>query len=235
MTPPSLMCDQTGDAEKAYRTGLFACFMLGLLELPCVFLVAAMRRAIPRAAMMSALAGVSLTFISMTFAMQIFESPALAIVPMVVILVCYGSHVQLPFKIPAGLLALVLGAAIAWSLRLLGLSLFQPLVVHPQAFSAKHGGVATDDAGSAVLPPFLPKIMVGQVWEALMDPDSWPYLTVVLPMLMVNIVTNLSCVESAAAVGDDYNPTKVSRATSLDTHWTLTHNPTKMSHATSPH
>ena len=181
---------RTGDPVKAYHAGLFACFTLGLLELPCVFLVRWMQRTIPRAAMMSAMAGVSVTFITMTFASQIFGSPSIALLPLTIILVGYGSLVKLPLKIPAGALALLFGTLIAWTSHYLGYSFFLP----------------SDDASSEMhASSSFPPGTFRAVFSAFFDSRSWGHLPTILPMLMINIVTSLSCVESAKAVGDDYD------------------------------
>jgi AGZA family xanthine/uracil permease-like MFS transporter len=147
------------------------------------------------AAMMSALAGVSLTFISMTFALQIFETPSLSLLPLIVILVTYAAHVQLPLKIPSGIAAMATGTLIAWSLRWYGVNYFDP---PPAGEQGLHSQAL-----------YLPQPAFGLVWDAIQDPMSWQYITVVLPMLLVNIVSNLACVESASTVGDNYSTPKV--------------------------
>ncbi len=80
-------------ARKAYDAGLCACLLLGLLELAGVLFVETLRSAIPRAAMLSAIAGVSLTFMAMGFAVQIFAAPATAIVSMLLMLLFYAGQV----------------------------------------------------------------------------------------------------------------------------------------------
>ena len=59
--------------------------------------------------MLSAIAGVSLTFIAMGFAVQIFAAPATALVSMLLMLMFYGGSVKLPFKVPGGVLAVSVG------------------------------------------------------------------------------------------------------------------------------
>ena len=86
-------------ARKAYDAGLCACLLLGLLELVGVLFVGTLRSVIPRAAMLSAIAGVSLTFMAMGFAVQIFAAPATGIVSMLLMLLFYAGQVKLPFKI----------------------------------------------------------------------------------------------------------------------------------------
>lgn len=193
--------------EQAYRTCLGCCFLLGLMELPCVLLVSLFRRVIPKAAMMSALAGVSLTFISMTFVVQIFENPAIGILPMVLILVCYGSNVRLPFKLPAALVALLLGALIAYVFKWAGLGYLVP--------NENIKAAAGPDEHVAV---YFPSQTAGEVFAALGDPATWPYVTsVVLPMMLINLVNNIACVESARSVGDDYHPQMVLTANAVIT------------------
>ena len=191
--------------EQAYRTCLGCCFILGLFELPCVLLVSIFRRVIPKAAMMSALAGVSLTFISMTFVVQIFENPAIGILPLVLILVCYGSNVRLPFKLPAALVALLLGAMIAYIFKWAGLGYLVP-------------NEDIKSAGSSVAGVYFPTQTVTTVFSAVVDPATWPYVTsVVLPMMLINLVNNIACVESARSVGDEYHPQMVLTANALIT------------------
>uniref|UniRef100_A0A7S2RKT9 RCC1-like domain-containing protein n=1 Tax=Mucochytrium quahogii TaxID=96639 RepID=A0A7S2RKT9_9STRA len=196
MTP---VYEKTGDAQLAYRTGLVSCFLLGVLELPCLFLVTMMRKLIPRAAMMSAMAGVSITFIAMTFTVQIFSNPAVGIIPLVVVLVCYGSNVQLPYKIPAGLMALMLGALIIWGAKMLDIDLMVGTVAPPSA-------VDLNASGKKFL--FLPTTSLPEVIQGLLDPRTWSYITVVIPMLIVNMVTNLSCIEGSAVHGEAYDTKK---------------------------
>ncbi len=190
----------TGDSMQAYKTALGCCFILGAIELPCVFLVDWMRKIVPRAAMMSAMAGVSLTFIAMTFTVQIFSNPAVGIVPMILIFVCYGSNVQLPYKIPAGLAALIMGTAIVSVAGYFEIELMDPVSKNgSDAIAIKKGEAAPGD----IL--FLPYVTVSEVFEAIMDPKTLPYLGVVVPLLVVNIVNNLSCIEGMEATGDLYS------------------------------
>ena len=68
---------QTNDAVLAWKAGLFACFISGVMELVGAFVGDALRRRTPRAALLSSLAGIAITFIAMGFVFQIFATPAL--------------------------------------------------------------------------------------------------------------------------------------------------------------
>ncbi|MDA1192805.1 MAG: NCS2 family permease, partial [Candidatus Poribacteria bacterium] len=117
---------ETNDPYLAWKAGLFACLLSGLMETGGAFFGDWLRRNTPRAALLSTLAGVAITFIAMGFVFQIFASPILAIVPMMVILIVYASNIHLPLGVPGGLLAVLLGVGLAWALRAFGLPYFEP-------------------------------------------------------------------------------------------------------------
>src|SRR5918912_1160989 len=53
--------------ELAWKVGLVACFLNGVIEIIGAFVAERVRRVTPRAALLSALAGIAITFISMDF------------------------------------------------------------------------------------------------------------------------------------------------------------------------
>jgi AGZA family xanthine/uracil permease-like MFS transporter len=186
MTP---VWQATHDPVKVWESGVFACLLSGLFELVAAFCVDPLRRSAPRAALLSALAGVALTFISMGFAFQIFASPAIAILPMFLIVIAYASRVRLPFGVPAGLLAIGLGVLIAWVLRWAGLPSFSPLT------------------GPVPFGLYLPH-PDPTAWRAIFSSGGlWGYLTVIIPMALFNVLGSLQTLESAEAAGDRYETT----------------------------
>jgi adenine/guanine/hypoxanthine permease len=182
----------TGSTDLAWKTGLFACLLSGLMEVGGAFIGGWLRRRTPRAALLSALAGVALTFISMGFVFQIFSAPLLALAPMFVILACYASRLRLPLGLPGGFAAVAAGTALAWILHAAGFSGFTP-AGGPPAAPGLH----------------LPIPVFGEVFSFLAEPTGWKYLSVILPMGLFNVVGSLQCLESADAAGDRY-PTRPS-------------------------
>ena len=178
----------TPQAEEA---GVFAAFFLGLSEAACAGGVKLLRRVIPREAMMAALGGVSITFISMPFIFQIFETPAVALLPFGVVLLSWGSRVRLPLRIPGAAAALMLGAGIGWSLHLLGSNT-------DKFFGGGGGG-----SDQVVRVDNLPWPCFGLFRRAMRFDLYVHHLPNVLPLMLVNLISNLACVESAAQVGDD--------------------------------
>ena len=99
-------------AELAWQAGLVTCLGSGLIELGGAFVADRLRKFTPRAALLSTLAGIALTFISMGFFLRTYAHPMVALVPFGVILLSYYGNVKFP--IPGGLLAVILGTILAW-------------------------------------------------------------------------------------------------------------------------
>ena len=190
---------ETKNPTLAWQAGLFACFLSGVMETGGAFVGDWVRRYTPRAALLTALAGIAITFISMGFVFQIFAAPLLAILPMMMILVCYASGVKMPLGVPGGMLAVGVGVGIAWLLRALGLPSFTPSP-EPYAF-ALH----------------LPTPVPGDLFALLMSAAGWKYLAVIFPMGLFNVVGSLQNLESAEAGGDRYETTPSLLANGLGT------------------
>ncbi len=107
---------RTGDARAAWQMGLVACLGSGLIELAGSLVAERIRRHTPRAALLSTLAGIAIGFISMTFALQIFQRPLVAMLPLAVVLVTYFARFSFPWGLPGGFVAVALGTLCAWAL-----------------------------------------------------------------------------------------------------------------------
>ena len=177
---------ETRNPTLVWQAGLFACLMSGLMETAGAFVGDWLRRHTPRAALLSALAGVAITFISMGFIFQIFASPAIAILPMMMILITYASRTKLPLGLPGGLVAVLTGVVLAWVLRAMGFPYFQP---------------STDPFTLALHPP-VP--VPGDLVALLTSATGWKYMAVIFPMGLFNVIGSLQNLESAEAAGDRY-------------------------------
>jgi adenine/guanine/hypoxanthine permease len=177
---------ETKDPTLAWRVGLFACIASGVFEIAGAFVGDWLRRYTPRAALLSALAGVAITFIAMGFVFQIFARPWIGVFPMVLLLATYASRVRLPFGVPGGLLAVLAGTAIAWILRA-----FDPRLFEPSAVPAALG--------------FHPPVpVVRDALSLLTDGRGYRYMAVIVPMGLFNVIGSLQNLESAEAAGDHY-------------------------------
>jgi AGZA family xanthine/uracil permease-like MFS transporter len=171
---------ETKDPVRAWQVGLAACLLSGAIEIVGAFVAEAVRRITPRAALLSALAGIAVTFISMDFLFRIFARPAIALLPLAIILLSYFSRQRFPFGLPGGLVAVGAGTALAWA-------------------AGEVEGTA--DLALGWRPPLFSG---GALWEALAGGEAWRYLAVIVPMGIFNVVGSLQNIESAEAAGDRY-------------------------------
>lgn len=178
--------NETGDADLAWRAGLAACCVSGVVEALGAFVGAWVKRHTPRAALLAGLGGVALSFIALGFSFQIFASPAIAVVPAMLILFLYGSRAKLPFGLPRGFAAMAIGAALAWALKAMGFVSFE---------------LSKDPVHFAFNPP-LPAL--GALWQTVADPAGWRYLSVIIPVALFNVIGSIQNIESAEAAGDQY-------------------------------
>jgi len=173
-------------AEAGLRAGILAAVGSGVIEAGGAWAVGWLRRFAPRAAMLSTLAGVAVTFIAADFLFRTFANPVVAFLPLAIILVTYFGGVRFPRGVPGGLVAVLVGAALAWATPLRDWD--------PNAFRG-----AVDTLG---LHPPLPAL--GGLYRGLLDGHLGAYLVIALPMGLFNLLGSVQNLESAAAAGDDY-------------------------------
>ncbi len=177
---------ETKDPILTWHVGLSACLISGLFEAAGAFVGGWLRRVTPRAALLSALAGIALTFISMGFVFQIFARPWIALFPALLLVTTYASRTRLPFGVPGGLAAILVGTCLAWALRAIDPSLFEP----------------SHDAIALAFHPPVP--LLADAWSLLVDPRGYRYMAVIFPMGLFNVIGSLQNLESAEAAGDRY-------------------------------
>lgn len=187
--------DTTAAATFAWQIGLAACFLSGVIELVGALIADWVLRVTPRAALLSTLSGIAISFIAIDFAVRTFAMPLVAFLPLTILLVTYFSGLKLPGRIPGGALALLCGSAAAWALALSGVP-GAPVSVAalPEAFSTL-----------GFHPPLL---LLTDLWAGLTHPLTRDFLVpVILPMGLFNVLGSLENLESASAAGDTY-PTR---------------------------
>ncbi len=182
---------ETKNPLLTWQVGLFASLVSAVVELIGVFFGDWLRKNTPRAALLSSLAGIAITFIAMSFIFEIFASPLLALFPMLIILIAYTTKMRFWGGLPGGFIALLVGTFIAWLSRWLGFNLFQP---------------SAEIYSFGLHPPFpVPADLFSFIFSA----HGWKYMAVIFPMSLFNIIGSLQNLESAQAAGDNY-PTKPS-------------------------
>jgi len=179
-------------SRVAWQVGLASGMVSGAIELAGAFVGDFIRKITPRAALLSTLAGIAISFIAIDFAVQTFESPLVALLPLAVILTTYFGRVKMPGRIPGGAVALVLGSAIAWLLAAIG---------SPEA--PVNAAAIGEAAGTVGFHPPIP--VIGDLVAGFSHPLFWAFLVpVMLPMGLFNVLGSLQNIESAEAAGDAY-------------------------------
>jgi AGZA family xanthine/uracil permease-like MFS transporter len=185
---------RTNDPIKGWEAGLVWVFFQSFILMIGGFVAPYIRQITPRAALLGTLAGVSVTFISMRPALEMFMTPQIGLVCFAIILVSWFGGVKYPKGIPAGLVAIAAGMLIAWGSTLFGANIGGMSVEKvTQAFT--HFGFS------------VPIPAVGHVFS------GFEFLGIILvtaiPFGIYDLVEAMDNVESAEAAGDHYPTTQV--------------------------
>ncbi len=173
----------TDDPIQAWQAGLAWAFLIGVIVMIGAFVGPYIRKLTPRAAMLGTLAGISITFIAMRPAAQMWEVAWIGMPVLAIILIGFFTNVKLPGNIPIGLVALLVGTAIGWA----------------------GGYMSAPDVGQAVsdIAIGIPDLRLDMLLRGLSD--LAPLLGTAIPLGVYNFTEAMSNVESAAAAGDSYN------------------------------
>jgi AGZA family xanthine/uracil permease-like MFS transporter len=170
-------------AHVAWRAGLAACFACGAIEFIGAFFAERIRKATPRAALLSTLAGIALGFISLGFVFRTYAHPVVGLTTLGLILLVYFGRVKFRFGLPGGLVTILVGTALAW---------------------ATNTGIAPGATPPLPASLHLPIPVIGDLIAGLRADHLLAYVSVILPMGLFNVVGSLQNIESAEAAGDRY-------------------------------
>jgi AGZA family xanthine/uracil permease-like MFS transporter len=185
---------KTGDPLKGWSAGLVWVFFQSFILMIGGFIAPYIRKVTPRAALLGTLAGVSVTFISMRPALEMYMTPQIGLVCFAIILVSWFGGVKYPKGIPAGLVAIAVGMIIAWGSNLFGLGL--------GGLSVKGVGDAFASFGFSVPIPAANYVFSGFEFLGII-------LVTAIPFGIYDLVEAMDNVESAEAAGDEYPTTRV--------------------------
>jgi adenine/guanine/hypoxanthine permease len=174
---------RTQNPLQAWQAGVAWAFIIGVIVLIGAFVGPYIRKYAPKAALLGTLAGISITFISMNPAGQMWSLAWVALPVFALLLIGLLTDVKLPGNIPIGLAALLAGTAIGW----IG-----------GAMSAPDVTAAAKDVAFA-----LPNLELGMLVDGLREMS--PLLATAIPLGVYNFTEAMTNVESAATAGDGYN------------------------------
>ena len=174
-------------AAYAWRMGLLACLGSAVIECLGSLVVDGIRKFTPRCAMLSTLAGIGLGFIAMPFLFEAFAFPIVALIPFLFFLVIYFGKFQLKGGLPGGMVAVILGTALAW------------IFIPSEQRAALNFGQSPGDIGF-----YVPLPVFGDIVQAFGEELPSGFFSVVLAMGLFNVLGSLQNIESAEAAGDIY-------------------------------
>ena len=185
---------KTGDPIKAWEAGLTWVFIQSFILMLGGFIAPWIQRITPRAALLGTLAGVSVAFISMRPAFEMFMTPVIGLTCFAVILASWFGGVKYPRNIPAGLIAIFVGTAIAWGSNLFGFNI--------GGMSLANLGAAFSNIGFSLPVPAIGHVFSGFEFIGII-------LVTAIPFGVYDLVEAMDNVESAEAAGDHYPTTRV--------------------------
>ncbi len=185
---------KTGDPVRGWEAGLCWVFIQSFVLMAGGFIAPVIRKITPRAALLGTLAGVSIAFISMRPALEMFLTPVVAIPCFAIILASWFGGVRYPKGIPAGLAAIGVGTLIAWTSTALGKSF---------------GGMSLENLSASVASFHfaVPLPAVGHVFGGFEFIGR--ILVTAIPFGIYDLVEAMDNVESAAVAGDSFPTTRV--------------------------
>jgi len=169
----------TGDPEMAWRIGLSANIIGAIICLIGAFIGPWLKKFLPPVSMLGALAGLAVIFIAGSGLKDIFSNPIIGFSSLAIIIWGYLANGKLPFKIPAGIFALMIGAVLAGCMGQTAISMNNVGIYAPLPWIFKVGIQAFKECA--------------------------PYLSIIIPIAVINFISTLNNVESANSAGDEYN------------------------------
>lgn len=176
----------TKDWQVALATGMAWNLIQGIIMTIGAFIGPFIRKYIPRTAMLGALAGLAITYIAMNPFGEIFTTPYIGLVSFAICIAGWFAHKKLPFNIPAGALAIMVGTVLAWATGYMD-----------------QGGVSAALEGVGIV---LPKGMLGLFATGFAQ--IGPFLAACIPLAIYDFLESLDNLESAAVSNEEYNVPK---------------------------
>ena len=171
----------------AWRAGLIACFISGLIEFLGAFVADRLRRVTPRAALLTVLAGISFAFLSLDYMFRSYAFPIIGMTTLGIAMILYFGRVRPRLGIPGGLVVLLTGTGLAWLMYFV-----EGLDVVPV------GTLQAEFIGVHLPVPVLMDLVFAFAY-------MHEYLPIIIPMGFFSVVLSVQNIESAEAAGDSYS------------------------------
>lgn len=170
----------TNDAMLAWQVGIGAGFIGGIVAALGAIIGPFLKRVTPRAGMLGTLCGIALVFIGSVSLATILEEPTIGFVSLMIIVWGMVGRFKLPFDLPAGLVALIVGTIMALAMGKSSVS-FDGVAFYPPI-------------------PYFGDLIAG-IQHLFNNPELF---LVLIPVQIYNFIETMNNVESAEAAGDEY-------------------------------
>jgi AGZA family xanthine/uracil permease-like MFS transporter len=185
---------KTGDPVRGWEAGLTWVFIQSFVLMIGGFVAPVIRKITPRAALLGTLAGVSIAFISLRPALEMFMTPTIGIICFAIILASWFGGVRYFRGIPAGLVAIAAGTIIAWGSTALGLDW--------GGLTGAKLSASFSNFGFSVPIPAVAHVFHGFEFLGVI-------LVTAIPFGIYDLVEAIDNVESASVAGDSFPTTRV--------------------------
>ena len=182
---------QTHDQELAWQVGAAAVVWTGVIKLVAAPFAGAIRRFIPKPASMTVFGAAMYSYLALVLLQRIFDQPLVGIIALTIVAAAVLANVPITkWRIPPFLVAWLIPLAVGLAVG----------YVHPvwQGIS-----------------PTLPFVKTPRMLQALSI--ALPYLSVIAPMAIYQILQDIAAVEGASAAGDNYDARKIVACDGLGT------------------
>lgn len=176
----------TRDAHLTWQVAMATIVLMGAFKIAVSFCGPALRRIIPRAALLGSIAAVALLLIAYLPFLKLFASPVVGFLSLGIVFISLLARFKLPLRMPGALAGILCGTVAYYLLGAFGL-----------LPNGAHAPLAPLQL-SLYLPlpslEFLPGL-----------PRALTYLPLAIPFALATVVGGVDVTESAAVAGDDYN------------------------------
>ena len=171
----------TGDAQLAFKVGVLAHFIGGAVFIIGAFVVPLVLKIVPAGALFGSLAGGAMAFLILQSMDGTLKMPLVGWLSLIVLFVIYLGKVNT--KLPAALIAIVVGAGIAW------------------ATGAMSFSTVTDSLQN--LGFYIPNVTFG-IFSGDVISKTLPFLPIIIVFSLNEVITGIQAVEQAKECGDTF-------------------------------
>jgi AGZA family xanthine/uracil permease-like MFS transporter len=184
-------------AILAWQVGMATVVLIGVFKVAMSFLGEHVRRLIPEAGLLGSIGGVAIVLLGTLQLGEVFAEPVVGMVALGIVLYALVARLDLPFRTPAVLASVIVGALLYYGLGAAGLT------VH---------AVSMPDASFPIGFPSPTLGFITGLPIAVRD-----YLPVALPFALLTVLGGINVTESARLAGDRYRTRDILLTEALST------------------